>query len=89
MALSNTTPAHYLSFFDPDSPAVMHRNLARWPEGLPLLWVDGLDEGPRRRGMVLNRVPPDPLTGYVRVPASHTEVATAAAASVLAWIKCL
>jgi pimeloyl-ACP methyl ester carboxylesterase len=84
-----TTPAHYLSYFDPDGYDVMHRNLARWPVGLPLLWIDGRDESPRRERIVLNRVPPDPLTRYLRVPATHTEVAHDAADLVVAWIKCL
>ncbi len=86
-----TTPAHYLSFFSPNGEMSMHRNLADWPAGLPLLWIDGSDEArnPGRRHMVLSRLRPDPLTRYMLVPASHNMVANEATEMVVAWIKCL
>jgi len=87
-----TTPARYLSFYSPDSDLSIHRNLAIWPDGLPLLWIEGSEEGrhPARQRMVRSRIPRSgPLTRYLSVPAEHTMVADAAADIVLAWIKCL
>jgi pimeloyl-ACP methyl ester carboxylesterase len=86
-----TTPAHYLSFFSPNGEMSMHRNLAHWPAGLPLLWIDGSDEArnPGRRRMVLSRLRPDPLTRYMLVSASHNMVANEATDAVVAWIRCL
>lgn len=86
-----TTPAHYLSFFSPDGEMSLHRNLADWPPGLPLLWIDGSDEArqPGRERMVRSRLRPEPLTRYLVVSAGHTGVADAAADTVAAWIGCL
>ncbi len=86
-----TTPAHYLSFFSPEGEMSLHRNLADWPPGLPLLWIDGSDEArqPGRERMVRSRLRPEPLTRYLVVSAGHTGVADTAADLVVAWIKCL
>jgi pimeloyl-ACP methyl ester carboxylesterase len=84
-----TTAARCLSYFSPEGNGVMHRHLGRWPDGLPLLWIDGSDENPARERMFLGRVPPGPLTRYVRIQAAHPDVAAAAADIVLAWIRCL
>jgi hypothetical protein len=87
----HTTAAHYLSFFSPDSRTSLHRNLAAWPPGLPLLWIDGSEEAqrPARVRMVRSRLPHHPLTRYLVVPAWHNAVADFAADTVVAWIKCL
>jgi predicted alpha/beta hydrolase family esterase len=87
----HSTAAHYLSFFSPVGHMSLHRNLAAWPRGVPLLWVDGYEEAERpARGRMIRRDLPDgPLTGYIVVPAWHTAVADFAADTVVAWIKCL
>jgi pimeloyl-ACP methyl ester carboxylesterase len=86
-----TTPAHYLSFYSPDGKMSLHRNLAAWPPGLPLLWIDGSDEvrNPGREHMVRSRLRPESLTRCLVVSAGHPAVADAAANTVIAWIGCL
>jgi pimeloyl-ACP methyl ester carboxylesterase len=86
-----TTAAHYLSFYSPEGKMSLHRNLADWPPGLPLLWIDGSDEARRqgRERMVRSRLRPEPLTRYLVVSAGHAGVADAAADLVVAWIGCL
>jgi pimeloyl-ACP methyl ester carboxylesterase len=87
-----TTPAHYLSFFGPDSRISLHRNLVLWPWGLPLLWIDGSEEAARPRRALMIRpamLHSGPLARYQVVAAAHDGVADAAAEPVVAWIKCL
>jgi pimeloyl-ACP methyl ester carboxylesterase len=81
-------PAAYLSFFDPDGPAVMPRNAAGMPS-LPLLWVIGRSDPLFARGesYAYARAPKHPKSRYVVVEAGHRDTPTAARQPVLDWLK--
>lgn len=79
-------PAAYLSFFAPDSPAVMPDNAARLKA--PLLYVVGSDD-PLQRGPeeVFAKAPPHPLNRYITVRAGHFDTSAAAAGAVVEWLR--
>jgi pimeloyl-ACP methyl ester carboxylesterase len=81
-----TTPVSYLSFFAPDSPAVMPDNAARLKA--PLLYVVGNGD-PLQRGPVeiFAKGPPHPLNRYVTVRAGHFDTSAVAAGAVVEWLK--
>lgn len=84
----STTPAIYLSFFGPDSPAVMLENAAHLTA--PLLMVSGNDDPTQRNaGNIFARVPSDPRNKHVTVEADHMGTPAASIAIVLAWLKAL
>jgi pimeloyl-ACP methyl ester carboxylesterase len=80
------TPAAYLSFFAPDSRAVMPDNAARLKA--PLLYIvgngDPLQRGPEE---IFAKAPPHPLNRYVSVQAGHFDTSAAAAATVVEWLR--
>ena len=80
------TPAAYISFFAPDSPAVMPDNAARLKA--PLLYVVGNDD-PLQRGPeeIFAKTPPHALNSYVTVQAGHFDTSAAAAARFVAWLR--
>src|SRR5262245_3233287 len=84
------TPAAYLSFFDPDGPAVMPRNAAAMPR-MPLAWVigrwDRLAEA--GRGYAFDRAPQHPKSRYIEVDAEHSDTPTVARREVIAWLRAL
>jgi esterase/lipase len=84
----STTPAIYLSFFGPGSPAVMPENAAHLTA--PLLMVSGNnDQTQRNAGNIFARVPSDPRNKHVTVEADHIGTPAASIAIVLAWLKAL
>jgi pimeloyl-ACP methyl ester carboxylesterase len=82
--------AAYLSFFDPDGPAVMPRNAAAMPS-LPLLWVIGRSDPLFSRGesYAYARAPKHAKSRYVIVDADHRNTPTAARQAVIDWLKAL
>jgi esterase/lipase len=83
-----TTPAIYLSFFGPESPAVMPENAAHLPA--PLLMVSGSNDSTQRNAdNIFTRVPFDPRNKHVTVEADHLGTLAASAAAVLSWLKML
>lgn len=84
----SATPAIYLSFFGPDSPAVMPENAAHLTA--PLLMVSGSNDPTQRSAdAIFARVPPDPRNKHVTVEADHLGTPAASIAIVLAWLKAL
>jgi len=84
----STTPAIYLSFFGPDSPAVMPENAAHLTA--PLLMVSGNnDPSQRNAGNIFARVPSDPRNKHVTVEVDHMGTPAASIAIVLAWLNAL
>jgi pimeloyl-ACP methyl ester carboxylesterase len=84
------TPKTYLSYFDPDGPAVIPRNAAAMP-AIPFLWVIGRKDplaaaGP---GYAFNKAAKNPKSRYVEVNADHKDTPDAARAEVIAWLKAL
>jgi pimeloyl-ACP methyl ester carboxylesterase len=79
------TPTAYLSFFAPDSPAVMPANAARLTA--PLLYVVATDDPLHRREEIFVKAPPHPLNRYVTVRAGHLATSAAARDIVIAWLN--
>jgi esterase/lipase len=84
----NTTPVIYLSFFGPESPAMMPENAAHLTA--PLLMVSGSNDPTQgNAGNIFARAPFDPRNKHVTVEADHLSTPAASAAVVLAWLKAL
>jgi esterase/lipase len=84
----NTTPVIYLSFFGPDSPAVMPENAAHLPA--PLLMVSGNNDPTQlNAGNIFAHVPFDSRNKHVTVEADHLGTPAASAAAVISWLKML
>jgi pimeloyl-ACP methyl ester carboxylesterase len=83
-------PTAYLSYFDPDGPAVMPRNASRMP-AVPLLWVVGTGDAMYQRGedYAYARAPKHPKSRYLVVSAGHADTPNAARDQVVAWLKAL
>ena len=83
-------PAAYLSYFDPNGPAVMPRNAARMP-AVPLLWVVGTGDAMYQRGegYAYARAPRHPKSRYLVVSAGHADTPNAARDQVVAWLRAL
>ena len=83
-------PAAYLSYFDPNGPAVMPRNAARMP-AVPLLWVVGTGDAMYQRGegYAYARAPRHPKSRYLVVSAGHADIPNAARDQVVAWLGAL
>jgi hypothetical protein len=80
------TPEVYLSFFAPDSAALMPANAARLQA--PLLYVvgsgDPLQHGPDE---IFAKAPPHVLNRHVTVRAGHFDTSAMAAAAVVGWLR--
>jgi len=84
----NTTPVIYLSFFGPESPAVMSENAAHLTA--PLLMVSGSNDPTQSNaGNIFARAPFDPRNEHVAVEADHLGTPAASATAVLSWLKML
>jgi hypothetical protein len=84
----STTPTIYLSFFGPDSPAVMPENAAHLTA--PLLIVSGNDDPTQRNATnIFARAPTDPRNKHVTVQADHLGTPAASIVIILAWLKAL
>lgn len=86
------TAGVYLSFYDPDGPALMPRNAADLKGGAPLLWVNGRDDPIRLTNApdyAYDKAPANPLNAYVTVDAGHHDAPAAGRHVVDAWLRCL
>jgi pimeloyl-ACP methyl ester carboxylesterase len=80
----------YLSWFDPDGPAVMPRSAASFKAPTPLLLVVGSqDRTARGKEYIFDKAPPHPKSRFVSVPADHFEVPSAAIDEVVTWLDSL
>jgi esterase/lipase len=80
----------YLSYFDPDGPAVVPTNAAAIRSPTPILWVVGnRDPGTRPSSYAFDKAPPHPKSKYVAVDAGHLETPVAAVKQVLTWLESL
>jgi len=77
----------YLSWFDPDGPAVMPKSAASFKVPTPLLLVVG--SGERGKDYVFDKAPPHPKSRFVTVPADHFAVPSAAIDEVVTWLGSL
>jgi len=81
--------ADYLSYYDPEGPAVMPRSAALLKPPVPILWIAGARDPLSRPGpgYAFERAPAHPLSRYVVVDADHLDTPEAAKALVLDWLK--
>lgn len=87
---SQASAKNYLSYFDPDGPAVMQTNAAGIPSPVPILWVVGSkDPATRPSGYAFDKAPPHPKSRYLAMDAGHREVPAVAAEVVLTWLQSL
>ena len=90
-AMSVTATAEvYLSWVDPDGPAVMPKSAAAFKAPTPLLVVNA--SGDRTGGgkdYVFDRAPPHPKSRYVVVSGDHFGAPTAATEEVAQWLALL
>ncbi len=91
---TTATPTVYLSWFDPEGPAVMPKNAALMgaaPSPVPLLWVVGKLDPIDRRGpeYAFNALAKNPKSQYVEVIAGHLTTALVARSHVIDWINTL
>jgi pimeloyl-ACP methyl ester carboxylesterase len=87
---ATATPAVYLSWFDPNGPAVIPRNVAAL-NGIPLLWVVGNFDPISSRGpqYAFSRAAKNPANRYVQVLATHLTTSLMARGQVVEWLKSL
>jgi pimeloyl-ACP methyl ester carboxylesterase len=91
---ATATPIVYLSWFDPEGPAVIPKNAAVMgasPAPVPLFWVVGKLDPIDRRGpeYAFNALAKNPKSQYVEVFAGHLTTAFAARRQVIDWINAL
>ncbi len=84
-----TTAKIYLSYVDPDGPALMPANAAALKPGTAFLWVVGTQDPIYERGpsYAFDKAPPNPNNKYVIVDSNHMNTPTAAAQEIVAWLK--
>jgi pimeloyl-ACP methyl ester carboxylesterase len=80
----------YLSWFDPDGPAVMPRSAASIKTPTPLLFVVGSgDRTAPAKEYIFDKAPAHARSKFVIVTADHFTVPTAAIDEVVAWLSAL
>jgi pimeloyl-ACP methyl ester carboxylesterase len=86
---ASATPAVYISWFDPNGPAVIPKNVAAL-NGIPLLWVVGNFDPISSRGpqYAFSRAK-NPANRYVSVLATHLTTSLMARGQVVEWLKAL
>jgi len=84
-----TTARIYLSYADPDGPAVMPANAAALKPGTALLWVVGTQDPMYERGpsYAFDKAPANPNNKYIVVDSNHMNTPTVAAQEIVAWLK--
>jgi predicted alpha/beta-hydrolase family hydrolase len=80
--------AAYLSWFDPEGPAFMPRNVRAMKPNTALLWVVGrsdpiYDAGPQ---YAFNLAPPNMHNKYLVLNSNHTNTPADAAEEIIAWL---
>ena len=80
----------YLSWFDPDGPAVMPRSATSIKMPTPLLFVVGSgDRTAPGKDYIFDRAPAHAKSKFVTVTADHFTVPTAAIEEVVTWLVAL
>jgi len=84
-----TTAKIYLSYMDPDGPAVMPKSAAALKPGTPLLWVVGMRDPMSKRGRsyAFDKAPRHPLNRYVEIKGDHLSTPGDAVPEILAWLR--
>jgi hypothetical protein len=80
----------FLSWFDPDGPAVMPKSAASFKAPIPLLLVVGSnDRTAQGRDYIFDKAPPHAKSRFVTVSADHFGVPSAAIEEVVTWLASL
>jgi hypothetical protein len=80
----------YLSWFDPDGPAVMPRSAASIKTPTPLLFIVGSgDRTAPAKDYIFDKAPAHAKSKFVTVTADHFTVPTAAIEEVVTWLVVL
>jgi len=80
----------YLSWFDPEGPAVMPKSAASFKIPTPLLFVVGSrDPTAPAKEYIFDKAPPHPGSRFVTMSADHTGVPAAAIDEILTWLGLL
>lgn len=79
----------YLSWFDPDGPAVMRKNTAKL--SAPLGWFVGEDDSMATRGKAFayDNAPDHPKNAYAVLPGNHKNLPYKGAKPIIKWLKSL
>lgn len=85
----STTAEIYLSYSDPEGPAVMPRTVEGIKPPVPLLWVVGTNDPLARlgRSYVFSKAPEHPKSRYEEILADHAGVPAESARMVAVWLK--
>jgi dienelactone hydrolase len=81
------TAAIYLSYWDPQGPAVIPQNASKLTA--PLLWVVGADDPmlPRGAAYAFDKAPANPLSRYLPVSGGHFTVVQSIGPQVVDWLN--
>lgn len=83
--------AVYLSWFDPDGPAVIPKNAAALKPGTALLWIIGDKDVMLKRGdredYAFAKAPPHPKSAYVVIDSNHRNAPRDGADKIVDWLK--
>lgn len=80
----------YLSWFDPEGPAVMPKSAASIKVPVPLLLIVGSKERfARGRDYIFDKAPPHPKSKFATVSADHFDVPSASVEEVVSWLASL
>jgi len=85
-----TTPEIYLSYLDPEGPALVPGNAERLTSATPLLFVEGERDPLHRRstpGWAFERAPYHAKSAYIVLPGGHLDVPSEAIPAVRAWLS--
>jgi pimeloyl-ACP methyl ester carboxylesterase len=84
-----TTTAIYLSWFDPNGPAVIPKNMAALKPDIPLLWLVGNRDIMAKYGKAyaFNRAPHHPDHRYVEIRATHRSAPEQGSSQIIQWIR--
>ena len=86
----STTPAIYLSWFDPAGDAVMAKNAAAVKVAIPVLLITGSrDPVGKSRDALFDKFPVHVQSRFVLLDVDHKEVPEAGAAQIVEWLKAL
>ncbi|MGD0238179.1 MAG: alpha/beta fold hydrolase [Syntrophorhabdales bacterium] len=84
-----TTARIYLSYADPDGPALMPANAAALKPGIALLWVVVTQDPIYEKGpsYAFDKAPANPNNKYIVVDSNHMNTPNVAAQEIVAWLK--
>jgi pimeloyl-ACP methyl ester carboxylesterase len=89
---ANTSAASFVSYFDPEGPLNMARNVAALKASTPVLWIEpAREEQPLRDGLMVlyRKLPANPRTRLVEPDSGHLDAPAASVAAIVEWLRAL